>query len=493
MLRYRNDGGLTGQNLSETILTPDNVKASSFGKLFSYALDAQSFAQPLYVSGVPIAGQGTHNVIYAVTEHDSVYALDADVQQTLWKLNFTDPSSGVTTVPASDLAQSVGGSPITPEIGITSTPVIDGNSGTLYVVAATKENGAYIYRLHALDITSGAEKFGGPVRIQATVSGTGGPVEFDESHQMQRPGLLLSNGVVYFCFGSYSDWNPYHGWVMGYDASTLQQVAVWNTSPNGVEGAIWQAGASLSVDHTGEIYGIVANGTFDPSKTNYGDSFVKLDPGTLQVDDYFTPFNQQALLNGDIDVGSAGFTLLPDQPGPFPHLGLSAGKEGKIYLLNLDNLGKFQSGSDSQIVQSIPNALGDMSSTSDRNFSTPAYWEGNVYFVANQDVIKQYTISNGQLSTSPVAMGTHVYPFPGANMSISANGSTNGIVWTIEAGGVNVLHAYDATNVARELYNSSQSGSRDNFGGAVRFTVPTVINGKVYVAGATQLAVFGKL
>lgn len=492
MLNYHNDAGNTGQNLNETVLNPSNVNATQFGKLFSYALDGQSFSQPLYVPNVPVPSQGNHNLILAATEHDSVYAFDADTQATLWTVNFTNPAAGVTTVPASDLAQAPGydGSPIQPEIGITGTPVIDGSSGTLYVVAMTKENGAYVHRLHALDITTGSEKFGGPVVIHASVPATSGQVVFDSMHHLQRPALLLSGGVVYICFGSYSDWNPYHGWLIGYDASTLAQVVVWNATPNGTEGSFWQAGASLSVDAGGNIFGIVANGTFDADTggSDYGESVVELKPPTLSVSDYFTPFNYKQLNAGDIDFGSAGITLLPDQPGPVPHLAVTAGKEGKIYLLNRDNLGKLQSGSDSQIVQSIPNALGP-SNIEGRNFSTATYWQGNVYFIGTQDSIKQFVLTNGLLSTSPVSTGPSTYQFPGGNMSISANGAQNGIVWAIEAG--SILHAYDATNVSRELYNTNQSGSRDQFGTAVRFTVPTVMNGKVYVAGKTQLAVFG--
>ncbi len=487
MLRYHNDEGITGQNLNETTLTPAEVNASQFGKLFSYAIDGQAFAQPLYVSDVPIQGS-THNVVFVATEHDSVYALDADGKRTLWTVNFTNPAAGVTTVPAGDLAASVGGSPITPEIGITGTPVIDGNSGTLYVVAATKENGSYVHRLHALDITSGKEEFGGPVVIQA-----GGA--FNSKFQLQRPGLLLADGVVYLCFGSFSDWTPYHGWIMAYDTSNLNQVAVWNTTPNGGEGAIWQAGAALSIDSAGNIYGVTANGTFDADVggSNYGQSYFKLTPKTLNVSDYFSPFNELLLSDEDVDTGSSGLTLLPNQPGPLPHLAVSAGKEGTIYLLNRDDMGKFHADTDSQIVQSIPEALGSLTTTNDHNFSTAMYWQGNVYFAASEDVIKQFALTNGVLSSAPVSMGTHIYGFPGANMSLSANGSQNGIVWAIEAGGANVLHAYDATSVARELYNSQQAGSRDHFGVAVRFTVPTVVNGKVYVAGESELAVFGPL
>ncbi len=488
MLSYHNDPDITGQNLNETVLNPSNVNATQFGKLFSYALDGQSFTQPLYVSNVPVPSQGKHNLIFAATEHDSVYAFDADSQATLWTVNFTKPAAGVTTVPAGDLG---GPPPIQPEIGITGTPVIDGSSGTLFVVAMTKENGAYIHRLHALDITTGKEKFGGPVVIQPSVPGNGGQVVFTSKQQLQRPALLLSGGVVYVCFGSYSDWNPYHGWLVGYDAFTLEQVTAWNATPNGNEGSFWQSGASLAADSAGNIFGIVANGTFDADTggSDYGESVVKLKPGPLSVTDYFTPFNYNQLNTDDVDFGSAGFTLLPDQPGPFPHLGVSAGKEGKIYLLNRDNLGKFQSGSDSQIVQSIPDAVGASTLHSARNFSTATYWQGNVYFIGTKDVIKQFALTNGLLSTSPIARGTNVYGFPGGNMSISANGSQNGIVWAIEA--ASVLHAYDATNVARELYNTNQNASRDQFGTAVRFTVPTVMNGKVFVAGKTTLAVFG--
>jgi hypothetical protein len=493
VLRYRNDPGNTGQNPNETTLTPANVNATQFGKLFCYVLDGQSYTQPLYVSNVVLPGEGTHNLIFAATEHDTVYAFDADTNLTLWAVNFTNPAAGVTTVPSSDLAASVGGPPMSPEIGITGTPAIDGNSGTLYVVAATKENGIYVHRLHALDITTGQEKFGGPILIQASTPGAGEQAAFSSEFQLQRPALVLLNGLLYICFGSYSDWIPYHGWVMAYDAYSLKQVAVWNASPNGVQAGIWQGGAPLSVDSAGNLYASVANGTFDVNTggSDYGDSFVKLAPKTLAVVDYFTPFNQAALDDPNIDIGSGGFTLLPDQPGPFPHLGVSAGKEGRIYLLNLDDLGKFHADSDSQIVQSIPDALGADTLSNGKNFSTPAYWQGNIYFIGNKDVIKQFKLTNGVLSSSPVAMGSQAYGYPGGNMSISANGSQNGIVWAIEAGGANVLHAYDATNVARELYNSNQAGSRDQFGNVVRFAAPTVVNGKVYVAGQTQLAVFG--
>jgi hypothetical protein len=495
MLRYHNDPGITGQNLNETVLTLANVNPNTFGKLFSYPLDDQSFTQPLYVSNVPIPGQGTHNVVYLGTEHDTIYAFDADglTSAPLWSVNFTNPAAGITAIPATNV-----GGPITPEVGITGTPVIDGNSGTLYVVAATEENGTYVHRLHALDITTGQEKFSGPVVIQARVPGNGwgsanGQIAFQTVLELQRSALLLANGVVYIAWASYSDMGLYHGWILGYDASTLQQVAVWNSTPNGQQGGVWLSGASLSNDSSGNVFTIVGNGTFDADVggSDYGDSFLKLIPqgNSFTVSDYFTPFDQLALANGDIDVGSAGLTLLPDQPGPVPHLAVSAGKSGKIYLLDRDNMGKFQTGSDSQIVQSIAGALGY--AANDNEYSTASYWQGNVYFIGNGDVVKQFQLSNGLLSTRPVAVGTQVYGYPGANTSISANGASNGILWSIGPAGV--LHAYDASNVAHELYNSNQAGSRDQFGSAVRFSVPTVINGKVYVGGYSQLAVFGLL
>ena len=494
VLTYHNDNSRTGQNLNESVLSPANVTQSKFGKLFSYPLDGQVFAQPLYVYKVPIDGQN-HNVIYVATEHDTVYAFDADnkASSALWSVSFLNSAEGVTPIPSSDLD-----SPINPEIGVTSTPVIDGNSGTLYVLAATKENGNYVHRLHALDITSGAEKFGGPVVIQGSVPGSGSgssndQITFQTKIQLQRPALLLSKGVIYLAWASYNDHGLYHGWVMAYDASTLHQIAIWNDTPNGERGGIWQSGCGLSADSAGNVYVAIGNGTFDAyaGGTNYGDSFIKLtlNGSSLSVTDYFTPFNQQTLSDEDSDLGSSGLVLLPDQAGVNPHLGISAGKEGKIYLVNRDHLGKFQSDNDSQIVQSIPDALG--TTPDDRNFSSAVYWNGSVYFVGNTDAIKQFQLNSGLLSTSPVSQSSHQFGYTGTS-SISANGSGNGILWTMEAGG-SVLHAYDATNLANELYNSKQAGSRDFFGSAIRFNPPTVANGKVYVAGQTEIAVFGLL
>jgi len=488
---------VTGQNLKETNLTTANVNQSTFGKLFSYSLDDQTYAQPLYVANVTFPGAGQHNVVYVATESNTVYAFDADggTPTPFWKKSLmpggASPVDGTKT-------GGIGG-PITPHVGITSTPVIDGSTGTLYVVSVTQESGGQVHRLHALDITTGNEKFGGPVAIQASVAGTGagsnkGQISFDANLHLQRSALALVDGVVYIAWASYQDYGNYHGWVMGYDASSLKQVRVWNVTPNGRAGGIWMAGASLSSDTSGNLLLVVGNGTFDANNggLDYGDSFVKLTPNgnSFSVSDYFTPFDQANLSANDIDPGSSGLTLLPDQPGSVPHLCVSAGKGGKIYLVNRDNMGKFQSGSDSQIVQSIPTAVGTL--PSDNDYSTAVYWNGNVYFIGNQDVVKQFQLNNAQLSAIPKS-GTHVYGYPGGNMSVSSNGTSNGILWSIEAGGANVLHAYVATDISRELYNSNQAGGRDHFGTAIRFTVPTVMNGKVFVAGGSQLAVFGLL
>ena len=494
---YHNDGARTGQNLQESALSTGNVNSSQFGKLFSYAVDGQVYAQPLYVPNVNIPNQGAHNVAYVATENDSVYALDADglASAPLWQTSFINPSAGITTVPAS----FVNSDSVQPQIGITSTPVIDPSSGTLYVVPYTKEGGGCVYRLHALDITNGAEKFGGPVLIQASVPGTGagtdghGNVAFNCFYQGQRPGLLLLNGTVYVAFASgHDDTPPFHGWLLGYNAQTLQQVAVFNTTPNGGDGGIWSSGGAPAVDSNGNLFFMSGNGTFDANTggVDVGDSVVKLSVsgGGLSLADYFTPFDQAYLSAKDVDLGSGGVMLLPDQPGPYPHVLIGGGKEGKLYLVNRDNMGQYQAGSDSQIVQSLLGGAGGV-------WCTPAYWQNNLYLVPVNDTVRAFQVNNGLLSIAPVAKGSVAFAFPGATPSVSANGSTEGIVWVIQrttAGSqAAVLHAYDAANVSRELYSSNQAGTRDLLDVGVKFAVPTVANGKVYVGTSSTLTVFG--
>ena len=491
----RYDSARTGQNLAETILTPANVNSSTFGKITSYSLDGFTFTQPLYVPNLAIPGQGTFNVVFVATEHDTVYAFDADGMQSnaLWKKSFIDPANGITTVPQSDV-----GSTIFPEIGITGTPVIDLATDTMYLVALTKENGSYVQRLHALDITTGQEKLGGPVAIQATVPGIGsgtdgnGNVAFQPKIELQRAGLLLLNGVIYIAWGSHGDNGPYHGWVMAYNAADLSQIAVWNATPDGKAGAIWQSGAGLSADSNGTVFAVTGNGTFDASMggTGYGDSVValKLNGSTLSVSDYFAPFNQAMLSSDDSDVGSSGLTVIPGT-----RLGTTAGKDGSIYLVNLDNLGQFNAVDNSQIVQYLAFAIG--TAAEDNNFSTATFFNGNVYYIGQTDFAQQYQLSGGLLSTSPVTESKNKFGHRGAQAVVSANGNTNGIMWAIEylQGANGVLHAYDANNLATELYNSTQAGQRDVFGIGARFAVPTVVNGKVYVGAKSELAIFGNL
>jgi hypothetical protein len=488
---HHNDNARTGQNLQEVVLTPGNVASTTFGRVFSIPVDGAVYAQPLYVSHLDIGGQ-FHNVVFVATQHDSVYAVDADdpAGVMLWKTSFINPSAGITTLSDGDLR---GCPDIVPEIGITGTPVIDSSSATLYVVARTKDNGTYRQHLHALDLRTGTDRVPS-VEIQASVPGSGdgsvnGQVAFDPLLENQRAALLLVNGLVYIAFASNCDIGAYHGWLLAYDAGTLSQVAVFNPTPDGSAGGMWQSGGGPSADDAGNIFVITGNGTFTaPSGGNgYGDSFLKLSARQLTVSDFFTPYNQADLEAADRDLGSGPPLLLPDQNQGPPHLMVSAGKEGTIYLVDRDNMGQFQNGSDSQIVQSIPGGH--------PLFGSPAYFNNTVYMFAIRDGLKAYSLTNGQLALSgqsPIIAG-----YPGATPSISANGGdpSTAIVWALqtdqfETGGPAVLRAYQATNVARELYNSSQN-PQDAPGPAVKFTVPTIANGKVYVGTQDRLSVFG--
>src|SRR5262249_35399699 len=387
---------------------------------------------------------------------------------------------------------------IIPEIGITGTPVIDPSSNTLYVVAMTMETSGgatnYVHRLHALDITSGAERAGSPVVIQASVPGTGdrgSTVTFIPRNYKSRPGLLLLDGVVYTSWSSHCDAGTYHGWIIGYDAQTLQQVTVYNVTPNGGQASFWAAGAAPAVDEQGNIYVISGNGNFnaDSGGPNLGESFIRLTTsGGLSAADYFTPFNQVDLNNKDLDTGSSGALLLPDSVGSaeHPHLLTSAGKEGRIYLIDRDNMGKYQSGSDSQIVQSIAGAVGGL-------FGIPAYFKGSVYFSGANDRLKAYSISNAKLSAAPTSQSAAIYSGLGSVPSVSVNGAMNGIIWALEGSGGGVLRAYDAANLANELYDSSQNKPRDGLGSYVKFSTPTIANGKVYAGTQNSLAVYGLL
>jgi chitodextrinase len=506
---HHNDNARTGQNLNETVLSPANVSAATFGKLASFNLDGNSHASPLYVAGVAIPGQGTHNVVYAATEHDSVYAFDADglSTQPLWKVSFINPAAGVTTVPSADTGECCD---IAPEIGITGTPVIDPVTRTLYVVAKTKESGTYRQRLHALDIGTGAEKFGGPVLVQASVPGNGagaqgGNVPFDALHQNQRLSLLLNNGVVYVGFGAHGDVGPYHGWLLGYNAATLQQVMVHNATPDSSGAGLWQANGGPAADAAGNVYFVTGNGQFDVNTggRNYGDSFVKISPAGAVLD-YFTPHNQGTLNANDWDLGAAGALLIPDQPGPHPHLVVSAGKNNTIYLIDRDAMGHYNASNDNAAIQSLVNVFPN-GTPEPGNYSSPVYFNGTVYFGPIADTIQAFRLTNGLLSTTPTSSSAAVYPYPGAALSISANGNTNGILWAIQRNGscgvqVNcgsappgVLRAYDAANLGTQLYATDQSGTRDALDFAAKFSVPLVVNGKVFVTTVGRLTVYGLL
>jgi len=502
---HHNDNLRTGQNLNETVLTPANVNQNHFGKLFSYSLDGIAFASPLYVASVNIPGKGTRNVVYVATEHDSVYAFDAEGlngSTPLWHVSFL--SSGVTTVPCGDTGEC---GDIPTEIGITGTPVIDPSGGTIYLVAKTKEGSStYVQRLHALDITTGAEKFGGPVVIQASAPGTGdgsNTVTFKPLKENQRTGLLLNNGIVYFGFGSHGDVSPWYGWILGYNATTLQQVLASNASPDGQGAGVWQSGGGLATDASGDIFFSTGNGDFNANTggRDYGDSVVKVSPGGTVVD-YFTPHDQATLSSTNIELGSAGPVLLLDQSsGPYPHLLITAGKNGTIYVVNRDNMGHYNPNNDSQIVQSLVNALPN-SDADHGNYSSPAYFNGYVYFGAIGDKLRAFQLANGLLSTAPTSSSAEVYQVRGASYAISANGNSNGILWAIQNNGADpnndtgapgVLYAYDANNLANEFYNSSQAGSRDTMDDAAKFSIPLVVNGKVFIAGQTQLTAYGLL
>ena len=499
---YHNDNARTGQNTAETILTTANVNSAQFGKLFSTTLDGYVYAQPLYMFGVQNIAGGTHNVLYVATEHDSLFAVDADSGAVLWQQSFINAAAGVTTVSSGD----AGCSDLVPEIGITSTPVIDPGTGTIYLVAKTKENGNYFQRLHALDIVTGAEKFGGPMVIFATYQSR----TFDPLKQHNRPGLLLENGHVVVAWASHCDNGPYQGWVISYNAGTLAQEAVFNTQPdatNGFFGGIWMSGDGVAADASGNLFFATGNGDYRSATADWGDSIVKLSGpsgGAFAVADWFTPYNQSSLNGGDTDLGSGGVMLLPNLPSG-QQLLVQMGKEGKIYLIDRNNMGKYCpdlsppcNGSDPQIVQEIPGATNGI-------WGSPSYWNGNVYYGGGNDGgspdnLKAFSFnanSSGLLSTSPTSKSSNSFAFATAAPVVSANGNTNGIVWIVDNSAFGstccqALYAFDATNLATMLYNSNQAPSqRDVPGGAVKFSAPIVANGKVYVGSQGKVSAFG--
>jgi hypothetical protein len=499
VLTYHNDIARTGQNLTEGVLTTSNVNSAMFGKLGFYAADGLVDAEPLYASNVAVPNNGTHNVLIAATEHDSVYAFDADSGTTIWQ---------VTALKAGETPSDDGGcGQITPEIGITSTPVIDrtsGPNGAVYVVAMSRDaSGNHHQRLHALDLTLGTELFGGPVDVQATYPGTGdnssnGNVVFDPGQYAERSALLLLNGVIYTGWTSHCDARPYTGWIMAYNESTLAQTSVLNVTPNGNEGSIWMAGAGLAADSSGNIYFLDANGIFDttlnaggfPSEGDYGNAFMKLSTsGGLAVADYFEMDNGVAESDSDTDLGSGGTIVLPDLidgSGNTRHLAVGAGKDSNLYLVNRDSMGKFSANSNN-IYQELAGALpGGV-------FAMPAYFSNTIYYGSVGSPIQAFAITNAKLSTTAAAQTANSFGYPGTTPSVSANGASNGVVWAVENSNPAVLHAYNAANLS-ELYNSNQaSNDRDQFGPGNKFITPAIVNGKVFVGTQTGVAVFGLL
>ncbi len=539
---YHNDLARDGANTHEFALTPANVNTSAFGKLFSCAVDGAIYAQPLWISQLTVDG-AKHNVVIVATMHDSVYAFDADASpcMTLWHFSLLDSghgggtgAAGETPVPSSPPNNVVGNGfgDITPEVGITGTPVIDPATNTIYAVSKSvipnSSPLAFFQRLHALNLATGGEKFGGPLNISASVLGTGdgssgGIVPFDPGNEHQRTGLGLSGGFVYIAWASHEDHSPYHGWVICYTTDLSQQAAVFNTSPNGGLAGIWMSGAAPAFDSGGNIYLSTGNGTFDTSATvppvspnnDFGDSVLRLAPprsGSLPLVDFFTPFDQSNLNAGDVDVAAGGVVLLPNLSSGKQIL-VQVGKDGTIHVLDRSNLGQYCNGcaSDAQIAQEIQGQVNGM-------WGTPAYWNGNLYIGGAQDGgtsgdnLKAFSFNPAlaqPLSAAPTSMSSHVYNFSGPTPSVSSNGTTNGIVWALDnsqygpptpnGSGPAVLHAYDATNLAIEFWNSSQ-GTGNTSGNAVKFTVPTIANGKVYVGtrgnsttsgGVGELDVYG--
>jgi len=495
------DNQRTGATLTERTLTPQNVNPKTFGKLGAFKVDGAVYAQPLFLPALDIPGKGRHDVLFVATEHDSVYAFDADrpADPPLWHVSFLDQARGITTVPASDTQCPF----IQPEVGITSTPVLDLKTGTLYALARTMAahtltSNDYSQHLHALAITTGVEKFGGPRLISATVPGKGegssnGKISFEPLRQNPRAALLLVNDTVYITWASSCDIGPYHGWVMAYDAQTLAKKAGLNVTPDGDEGGIWAADTGPAADAAGNIYVPTGNGTFNaasPGGRDYGDTVLKLalEGSSLAIRDYFTPHDQKRLSDDDADLGSSGPTLLPDQPGPHPHLLVQPTKGSQIYVIDRDHMGKFQPATDA-LVQSVSMTGG--------GYGAMAYWNQHLYFACENDSLRDYAIQNGKLT--PNARSRTTFHNPGATPSVSANGTSNAIVWAVATRTWNgrdthaVLYAFDATHIQQPIYSSEDNSQRDRAALATRFVIPVVANGRVYFAARGEVEVFGLL
>jgi hypothetical protein len=547
---YHNDGARDGANTQEYALTASTVNTGTFGKLSSCPVDGAVYTQPLWVPGLSIGGS-THNVVFVATQHDSVFAFDADASPcvTYWQVNLLDTLHGGTAAENPVVWNEVGYcyGDVYPEVGVTGTPVIDPATNTIYLVSASEVGGAgvggcssysgtFYHRLHALDLLTGSEKFHAPVTIAASVPGTGdgssgGMVSFNSQLHHQRPGLALSGGSVYVGFAAHEDATPYHGWLIGYEASDVQQqTAVFNTTPNGLNGAdggIWAGGGAPAIDSGGDIYVATGNGVFDeappPPENDYGDSILRLHPSgvttpngaNLSIAGWFTPYDQLTLAQNDTDLGSGAPVLLPDQTsgsGPV-HLLAQVGKEGVVYLIDRDNMGQYNPTNNGQIVQTFSGPLYGL-------WGTPALWQNSLYIGGQGDSLRQFSFDPATelFNTTVSSQSAQAFGYPGTTPSVSSLGASNGIVWTVDislygyaspnAGGVNcsavpvpsgcsgpaVLHAYNAANLQIEYWNSAQAANnRDQAGNAVKFVPPTIANGKVYVGTSTEVDVYGLL
>jgi len=504
VLTQHNDVARTGSNATETILNTNNVAPFSFGKLFDYAVTGHVYAQPLYVSGLNIPGKGIRNVLFIATMHNDLYAFDADDSLSstnlLWHMNL-GPS---VPLPDANIGKACGTyNDIQIEIGILSTPFIDLGTHTIYLVAKTRENGQYIDRIHALDIITGNEKNGSPRMIQGSVAGAGvggtnGVIPFVSENENQRSALVLSNGIVYVCYAGYCDTPQYHGWIFGYDSNDLSQKIIFNTTPNGDEGGIWMSGQGPAIDANGDLYVIAGNGAFDPSAKNFGDCFLRLRPNgnTFDVVDYFAPYNQQYLDHADLDFGSDGPLLIPGS-----NLATCSGKDGVVYLLNRNNLGTFDS-TKNNCDQSFKTFNGHLHGST--VFFSDQTGTGMTYWWSEYDRLKTFKLQNGLFDQAPAALGPQApnQGMPGGMLSISSNVNTPGsaILWatiptqqdanhsTVDG----MLRAFDADNIATELWNSEQLTTRDRLGKFAKFCSPTIANGKVYAATfSNNVVVYG--
>jgi len=501
---YQYDTSRSGTNTHETILTPSNVNVSQFGRLNQFLVTGYVYAQPLYVPNLNINGT-SHNVLFAATEHDQVYAIDVDLGRLIWHANFLASGVGPLNVVSTVSGADVNCSDLTPEIGITGTPVINLATNILYVVAETKETNPhthgtkFYHRLHALDIRTGLDVIPPRTIVALTrgngVGSIGGTIAFNPLLANQRSSLLLADGQVFVSWASHCDKGGYHGWLMSFNQTTLASTGIYADTPNGEEGGFWGSGAGPAADANGVIYTATGNGDFSANVggVDYGDTVLRLNWSLsgISVADYFTPWDQQSLNDNDTDVASGGVLLLPDQSGPIPHLLLQVGKEGTIDLINRDNMGHFDQGSDGQIVQTLPFAIGGV-------WGGLAFWNNYAYFGGASDHLKAYSFnpSTEQLSSSPTSASPETFTYPGPTPVVSSNATSNGIVWVIQSDYSSqnaVLHAFSATDLGTELYSSDQDLNRDQAPLAVKFTVPTVANGRVFVGGQNLVDMYGLL